>query len=72
MADWALSPLARAELESILDFIAEDSGSADAALKVAADFEEALESLSSSPDMGWHREHLTGSRLRWGESTATS
>lgn len=65
MSGWVLSPVARTDLEAILDFIAEDSGSDSTVERVAGDFEEALNALVSSPRMGWQRTHLTGPGLRW-------
>jgi antitoxin ParD1/3/4/toxin ParE1/3/4 len=65
MTQWVLSPLARQDLQEILDYIASDSGSLSTADKVAGDFEAALETLVTSPDIGWRREHLTGSGVQW-------
>lgn len=65
MPPWVLSPLATAELEGILDFIAEDSGSNASAAKVMDDFTSALDNLTASPGIGWKREHLTGPGIRW-------
>ncbi len=64
MAEWVLSPLALSELQAILEYIAEDSGSA-AAERVANDFATALDTVAASPGIGWKREHLTGPDLRW-------
>lgn len=65
MASWVLSPLAREELEEILDYIAVESGSAVVADRVAVDFAEALNKLADLPRMGWQRHDLTGSDVRW-------
>lgn len=65
MPAWVLSPLASAELEDILRFIAEDSGSDVIAAKVLDDFTDALDLLAVSPGIGWHREQLTGPDIRW-------
>ena len=65
MPAWVLSPLASTELEGILEFIAEDSGSNAVAAKVMDDFMAALNNLAASPGIGWQREHLTGPGIRW-------
>lgn len=65
MTQWVLSPLARQDLQEILDYVAADSGSLGTADKVAGDFEAALETVAASPDIGWRRKHLTGSGIRW-------
>jgi len=65
MAQWVFSPLARTELQEILDYIAADSGSLAIADQVAGDFEAALGTLVASPDIGWRRDHLTGPGIRW-------
>lgn len=65
MARWVLSPLAREELEGILDYVAAESGNEDVAQRVAGDFVAALDKLAASPGIGWQRAHLTGSSVRW-------
>jgi antitoxin ParD1/3/4/toxin ParE1/3/4 len=65
MAKWVLSPLAREELEAILEFVATESGSDDVARRVAGDFVAALDKLAVSPRIGWQRAHLTGASTRW-------
>lgn len=64
MPGWILSPLARAQLQGILDYIEEDSGSEARALKVLDDFLEALDLLADSPRIGWRRSG-TESHIRW-------
>ena len=51
MARWVLSPLARTELEDILEYIATDSGSVEVADKVAADFLAALRPSRPRPTL---------------------
>jgi plasmid stabilization system protein ParE len=65
MTQWVLSPLARQDLQEILDYIAADSGSLATADKVAGDFEAALGILVASPGIGWRRDPLTGPGIRW-------
>lgn len=65
MPAWILTPRASSELEGILDYIAEDSGSKAIANKVAGDFIRAFEGLVASPNIGWRRAHLTGPGVRW-------
>jgi len=65
MAKWVLSPLAHAELQEILEYIAVTSGSVAIADKVANDFAAALDTLAASPKIGWQRKHLTGPNIRW-------
>lgn len=63
MPDWLLSPLAKAELKDILDYIATDSGSEERATKVLDDFLEVFDKLADSPRIG-RRRSLTGSHIR--------
>lgn len=65
MPAWILSPLAAVDLEEILSYIAADSGSEGVVERVASDFAKALDTLASSPGMGWQRIPLTGSGVRW-------
>ncbi|MDA8017187.1 MAG: type II toxin-antitoxin system RelE/ParE family toxin [Thermoanaerobaculia bacterium] len=65
MSGWVLSPLALSELEDILKYIAEESGSAAICEKVASDFMAAFDNLAASPGIGWKREDLTGRSIRW-------
>jgi toxin ParE1/3/4 len=64
MAEWVLSPLALEEIRAILDYIAEESGSAAVADRVAGDFVKALDSVAASPGIGWLRNQLTGPGFR--------
>ena len=65
MPAWILAPAAAVDLEEILDYILQDGGSDAAVERVEAAFLEALETLASSPRMGWRRTQLTGSDIRW-------
>lgn len=65
MASWVLSPRATAELEDILQFIAEASGSQVTAQRMLDAFTRALDQLAVTPRMGRRRPHLTGHAVRW-------
>jgi len=59
------SPIAESELEDILDYIAQESGSLSITEAVLADFRKAFDKLVQTPLMGREREDLTGIGPRW-------
>ena len=64
MTDYTLSEIAEAELDDILQSIAERDG-VDRALHVHAKFVDAFESLATSPSIGVVKLHLTTTNVRW-------
>lgn len=62
--DYRFSRAAEDDLEEILDYVLEQSGSSRA-LHVYGRFVEAFENLAQMPNSGWKRDEMTGDRVRW-------
>ena len=64
MSGYVLADRAAEELDSILEYIAGESGRSRAA-DVLDEFIQAFEALASTPGMGFQRMRLTGKDIRW-------
>jgi plasmid stabilization system protein ParE len=63
MTDVTIAPIAQAEIEEIVDFIAVDSGAA--AERVGAAISQAIARIGEWPGIGHSREDLTSRPLRF-------
>ncbi len=65
MPKWILSPITLDELDAILSFVQEESGSPLTADRLLDEFRDAFDALAGTPNMGFHRHDLTGMNVRW-------
>ncbi len=63
MSRYVLTPQAKADLTQVLDFIRQSNG--DAAVRVRAEFHNAMRKLAEMPGMGHLRTDVTGEALRF-------
>ncbi|MFH1554264.1 MAG: type II toxin-antitoxin system RelE/ParE family toxin [Pseudomonadota bacterium] len=63
MAQYVLTPAAKGDLATIVEYIAQDS--VDVALQVLERFEEVLDLLAENPGIGHLREDLASRRIRF-------
>lgn len=64
MKGYVLAVSAAEDLDSILDYVAKESGRSRA-VDVLDEFFNVFESLAAMPGMGFRRRHLTGDEVRW-------
>lgn len=63
--EWRLSPKANSDLDDIIEFVGQQSGSVEIVESLLDDIFSALDRLAFAPAIGFLRTEITGHDFRW-------